>query len=548
MDPTYLDKGVERSKYPANMTAVVLVTPAFAHLLEDTTFLKKCLDKIYADIDREGDMSERLHALAAVVDKLPTPRIFGSDFRNHIIRAKIARWNIPIGPQDNGLEGLAYMTMKSRPARLIPKTGSDDRGSINFVTNEERKTGDCTVEVPLAHTVFQTGQATTMFYSTWGKEKGTHGLRCLGRVSLIQAALPVRDYSLLWVKAKSGLIKKVVRRNSAEQHEALAIPLVPLTLPRTVQSGMGNIVSRVIGPEGTAVTASSELESAVPKYFESRGEAPHAMSVWALVIPARLVEEVKYRTRKQLSAAAAPTPEDWARVWAEDMYTDLVTFALSKGARLHRVLSGGGGWGKKAGLLSLDPSAYRELPHSPSSDDKQSEKAKEKEDPERASDADIDATVKEFVKSGEAIQFFASSPNLPKTEGQLELLKRAKADLGENAMPWTWQFGSIPSTMDETSKSWQFSGSNGANELLHFPYMFGALSEAGIVTKKDERKEGKWVKCAQKIDVPFARYSAIEVPAKQHYSVIEMPAKQRKYGQNVSSPRLYRLVPNAKRR
>lgn len=34
---------------------------------------------------------------------------------------------------------------------------------------------------------------------------------------------------------------------------------------------------------------------------------------------------------------------------------DRLTKSLSQGGKLHRVMSGGGGWGKKQGLLSLDP-------------------------------------------------------------------------------------------------------------------------------------------------------------------------------------------------
>ena len=57
-------------------------------------------------------------------------------------------------------------------------------------------------------------------------------------------------------------------------------------------------------------------------------------------------------------------PRDHADVWAfitpKDVRASFTTIsrrAFSKGCQLRKVLSGGGGWGVKQGLLSLDPDA-----------------------------------------------------------------------------------------------------------------------------------------------------------------------------------------------
>lgn len=112
------------------------------------------------------------------------------------------------------------------------------------------------------------------------------------------------------------------------------MPLTPLTKPRKIAEGMGNILRAIEGPEdGAGEGASLELESAVDKYLQSLPED-------------------------------ADTPERvdvFARLTTQEPSPDVTELLLYPGARMHRVLSGGGGWGSKAGLLSLDPQNERDV-------------------------------------------------------------------------------------------------------------------------------------------------------------------------------------------
>ena len=79
----------------------------------------------------------------------------------------------------------------------------------------------------------------------------------------------------------------------------------------------------------SGIPASSELEKELPRYVNERGIPHQRVAVWALVEPSD-------------TSSTAVTKQN-------------IQHSLFNGSRIHRVVSGGGGWGKKQGLLSLDP-------------------------------------------------------------------------------------------------------------------------------------------------------------------------------------------------
>lgn len=109
------------------------------------------------------------------------------------------------------------------------------------------------------------------------------------------------------------------------------LPLIPLTSPRKVLHCAGNILRELSSPEdpNTGVPASRELESAVDRYLTENPQAPgRKLDIFALItVPDR------------------QPPENG----------NIDPWNLQSGQKLRRVLSGGGGWGKKMGLLSIDP-------------------------------------------------------------------------------------------------------------------------------------------------------------------------------------------------
>jgi hypothetical protein len=174
------------------------------------------------------------------------------------------------------------------------------------------------VTVPVANTVFRNGRTSTMFASRWEGDTWDH-LAEKERVDLLKRVVnvPLKDADVVSVQG----------------------PLVSITPLRLVQAGLGNILKK-LHYEGQDVPASKELEANVPLLLQSRRrmgmtDIQGPLNVWALIVPERSGTDWHFGALKTL-----PVGE-----------------LLRSGCRLHRVLSGGGGWGAKQGLLSLDPEA-----------------------------------------------------------------------------------------------------------------------------------------------------------------------------------------------
>lgn len=108
------------------------------------------------------------------------------------------------------------------------------------------------------------------------------------------------------------------------------LPLHPVTQRREVVSSMGNILRQITDAKDKPVPASSELEKELPRYIAENNIADQLVSVWALIE----------------KPGVNPTEVDTQ---------ERLAISLRMGSKLYRVMSGGGGWGKKQGLLSLDP-------------------------------------------------------------------------------------------------------------------------------------------------------------------------------------------------
>lgn len=169
------------------------------------------------------------------------------------------------------------------------------------------------IGIRLAQTVFRNGRDRTLLGMRWTRDEATKSyvLDSYHDLSTCSIIAPVR-----------------------ETHSAVNVPFHPVTQRRRVISSMGNILRQVSkSPNGhgdlnTGIPASSELEKELPRYVTERGIPHQRVSVWALVEPA--------------SSSTVTTQQN-------------IQSSLSNGSKIHRVVSGGGGWGKKQGLLSLDP-------------------------------------------------------------------------------------------------------------------------------------------------------------------------------------------------
>ncbi|KAF2181970.1 hypothetical protein K469DRAFT_475040, partial [Zopfia rhizophila CBS 207.26] len=477
--------------------AIFFLTPSFATwLLDDQTFLQKAVDQAFKIIRERRKYHKKVHVLAAVVDKLPVPDTI-VDAQN-IAEDGMARARLP-PVSETGYEGMAYAIMRdSDSMEGSYREGPEGTGSISFLTSEESESGvvhASILQLPLANTVFQTGSPTTMVYSIWEKDKKAMEFKLISRSDLTHHAIRLQSH----------------RAPGHQNITFLSIPLIPLTLPRTVEAGMGNIVRRVVGPDQKSVVASQELEEVVPRYFKVRGEPPKSISVWALLVPDEILGSVLDDTEAVLQKGGGENScntDRWQALWSCDppVWQNVVAAAIGKGARLHRVLSGGGGWGKRAGLLSLDPSvSYNALVSSPANEYAAGQ----------ASTNDLATALHRIVRPGESIQFF-TSPTLRKPKHDMPARdcwqEQGNADdrPGQSTR-WSWELGTIPSTADSIPNDLLQQPTPASSAVSVFRGCFGALAEGGM-TLVQKSGDSAWGGLnASKIDVPFSRFGVVNV-------------------------------------
>jgi hypothetical protein len=477
---------------------VLLVTPSFAPwLVNDDVILARALHRAYGLRQSVGGRTGRhtIQALCAVVDRLPAGR---ASTRGATLDDEVAQRSLqpPVGQA--GYEGIAFAALPSLCSIPSQSPRSSEMGAIDFTVSGNTSEGGIytdTLRLPLANTVFQTGTPSTMHLSTWTLLPEQRSLGLENKVDVSHHGV-----SVIGSDARSG-----------HSLSALSIPLLPLTLPRQVEGCMGNIIRRVAGPDNETVTASSELEKVVPLFFKSRGEPPQPTTAWALVIPKALTQEIKGQTLRDLSKRLTKQEQGqnmhdalWERLWRSDPteWNRIVPYALAKGARLHRVLSGGGGWGKKAGLLSLDPVPVSE------------------EVPIRMEDAtsgfdgpgDFSSALTPVVEDGDTIQFFISPT---KSAAEQDELKTLKATPKNNT--WGWELGTVPSTIDSIpGGSWQHT--DDSNYIAVFKHSFGALAENGLTLTRRFQvtpHQPSSTLAMTTIDVPYSRFWSVELAGKE---------------------------------
>lgn len=486
--------------YPAQLT--ILVSPAYAkHALNDALPIK-VLDRVYGLL---GGPLE-LDTVIAVVDKVSTLE----------------------GAANNegyaGNEGLTYC-FDAKPVKPIEdgqrplQSSAQKPGSITFeLPSGGVRVNDQHIQMPLAQTIFSTGLVSTMVHKRYSRASQDEPLRAQTQQQLESQSIR------LPLESDSGFSN-------------VHAPLIPLTPLRNIKYVMGNIIRQIssttsfqpkvegesnsywTSPEhGDPMPASSELEEQVSKYFEALDVSPEAVNVWALVVPQEIdIKELKSKRVSMFANLLTTRKEALAKIW--DPKSDESRRALShlangmspvtsQGVRLIRVLSGGGGWGKKAGLLSLDPDveySTREL----------------RQDTgwqfnfDLGEDADADAAnarqrkeaLGEIVKPGDRIMFFIAPraehvpvTSTPSFRGTLRHASRIAS------------FGVVPSTIDAEPSKQQSIAAN-TPSVQYANNIFAMLSEGGMALST-RGVDGRTQKT--KFDVPFGRFGGFQTWNAKH--------------------------------
>ncbi|KAK3621326.1 hypothetical protein LTR56_022862 [Elasticomyces elasticus] len=492
ISPKDFNESSDADTEPDNGTAslTLLLTPGYAQHAVWGAVYRPLLDALR--VTGEDTLPKPMDVVIAVVDRLPSDN-------DHAY----------------GEEGLAYIFKRNAPPLTVTsqtplKKDTQKPGSIGFqLSAVPKRPFDYMIQLPLAQTVFSTGKTSTLVHTHYNYD------RAEGHVMDKHQYLEAQMMSLP-LQAEHGAV-------------AVEVPLIPLTPLRIIRSSMGNIVrtlsskigleeSRDYPEQSEPQPASKELEASVTSYFKALAMSPEAVNVWALILPnpnksyARMRQEgFAVRALRHLK------PEDLPATWISQEAQALkglnsaVVRLLRNGARMHRVLSGGGGWGKKAGLLSLDPdSVYssRELRADAGWEfdfDDESVDAVEKQQKK---------ALGEIVNEGESIMFFIAPRD---TDRFAE--SRAKAWSFIERADMAAIFGAVPSTIDTAPEQSADEVDAGAEpRIQHRPNFFGALSEGGLalsmIKDLDLHTADQIPDSTQtKFDVPFSHVRITESAA-----------------------------------
>lgn len=454
-----------------NSILTVFLTPAFAQHALDTNLPIHVMQR-FSEL---GVVSKPLDAVVAVVDRLPAPKCASA-----------------------GVEGLAYAFLSNPNAPLpvssqIPLNMSAQKpGSLSFAMRLVQRS--YTTQLPLAQTTFTNGLPSTLIHTHYDFVVATGSLHEISTKRLESQMLPIPF-------------------DNAKQRLKYAMPFIPLTPFRKVMSSMGNIVRKLsphsfaqeehfgLDPEyepepSSFLSASQELETAVSNYFELLDIPPRSVQVWALILP---------NTKRWSLTAGKELPPallDIDRQVLEALWTDphwegrwhvRILDLIDKGCRLARVLSGGGGWGKKAGLLSLDPDTGYSTRDLRRDQGWEFQFADEYTD-EAVADQQRQA-LGEIVKPGEHVMFFLA-PETPHASLFDDMRYKDGSDRSVT-------FGVIPSSIDEVVETAPRDTERSEHVSFtdhHHRDTFGMLSEGGMAVT---RMHGHQYEIQTKMDIPF---------------------------------------------
>ncbi|RFN45208.1 v-type c subunit family protein [Fusarium flagelliforme] len=290
--------------------AVILATPQYAQWLEKDGFMAEFIDLLSG-----SEKADQFHVLGAVVDHIAPPLPSNKPIQGlSILRGKL----------DSILPGL--WTPEPPKAR-------EDADKVAALTMD---LGNPHITIPLTNTTFQNHKTSTLIVRRYDLSQSSPKL--------------VEKNEKYWQQISLPLKKQLPSIDDL----GIWAPLVPLTHPRVVTESFGNIVRRV-SVENESVPASSELEPAVDELHVRKSDLVQSpMGIWSIITPPTFAQsgsnsnsvdpdpEATFRDGQNIKELVASTSGHLVGLYRQ-------------GGRLYQILSGGGGWGAKKGLLSLDP-------------------------------------------------------------------------------------------------------------------------------------------------------------------------------------------------
>lgn len=425
-------------------TVYILATPTFASWFEASSgFIPKALQSVFGP-----SKSIHVDVVCAVVDGL-APRL--------------------ISRKDPSGEGFSVLHR--------PKVQNDywvQDATVSSPTQQSTltiKRKQITLTLPLANTLFKNGRHSTLLLSRW-KSSDTS-------FKLDRAQIEKQNVTL------AGLAEKLY------DPVPICIPSIPLTPVRRIQDGLGNIVRTIDFGQGGVKNvgpASRELEQSVTEYLAQEGHGSSTVNVWALIIPQDT--NLAHFARRMEAEGTLNISVDVPLLRIKNPFSSMdkrqyVGQLIRRGAILCRVLSGGGGWGAKQGLLSLDP----QTTYSTSNESRYDYS-------EGSPDRQQVSALGNLAQEGAFIQFLVA----PKGLKGFESLEEDEEEYAKFTRQST-VFGVVPSTVDEIPDEKQEKPE--FDVQVHLGH-FGCVSESGLFFRAPKKGGLNPSIVETKIDLPYS--------------------------------------------
>ncbi|KAG0650596.1 hypothetical protein D0Z07_2574 [Hyphodiscus hymeniophilus] len=466
-------KSWKRFAQESGTAVIILATPTFAKWLEDDEFIASCLGGLTRPILN----AKKARKAAKVTLESGTIKNFELD----VVCACVdglspnVKW-IPYAVGHRASEG--FSILQGRTADLLPDLWDSESStitksptmtaSLTFAkpTDSRKTSTETQIVLPLANTLFSNGRHSTLLVSKW-------------------RAWPDSFVKMRTLEKDSQTIHAFdILRNVPPP--SIRVSATPITPARRIASGLGNIVKQIdFGEQGWG-PASRELETNIDDYLAQTQREKSTIAVWALIVPKDLP---KPPPRFNLLDDADQVKANWQSLLPNP---EFIGYWLRRGAKFCRVLSGGGGWGVKQGLLSLDPQTTFAMIKEARFDFSNGS-LEEQQNSALGTIAEVDSLI----------QFFVANTTTPEAPPPMHPV---------HGGVWrrTTVIGTVPSTIDD--QRMDESPSSGKDKFIYLSGHFGAVSESGmflrILPRKGAATSGDEIKkdpsLHTKIDLPYS--------------------------------------------
>ncbi|CAG8950329.1 hypothetical protein HYFRA_00006822 [Hymenoscyphus fraxineus] len=433
------------ASYEARQThpwaVVILATPQFAAWLEEPTFISDVLVSL-TKAQTEGFPPLELDVVCACVDKVAYTVNFlrSASAANSRDRSGIS---ILQGRSDVLLPGLW-------DDQVNPQTHTTEL--LSTITVASSQDDSIKIDMPLANTLFTNGRKSTLLISRW-QHKDPESIR----------------RSFVQIKSAEKLNQVVnALDDMAIDRPHMLVRVTPLTPARPITSGLGNIVRQIDFGNNDIGPASRELEAVVNKRMKTLPKERKNLEVWALIVPEAIVSQASPEMRKHLSSV------DVGKLL--DLDGGAVVYWVNRGAKFCRVVSGGGGWGDKEGLLSLDPqTTYSPIENS------------ELEFPNQTIEEQKTSALGNIAEPGSLIQFFTRRKA---SEHERTSILQSSVQ-HQHTFEKSVVFGAVTDTVDTTEeKVPEKKVPEIDTKVIFYAGMFGFQSSSGMFLRQRPQPDG----------------------------------------------------------